>query len=263
MTAGRGALICPMWTSSDDVVKTTGRKSVDLFRKRDGANYWELILPPRSPRGEAFMQIVDGPEGGRPVRSPHRRRVPLDGEVFASIPAAGEADVDRAGSGPPHLAPFHEGPWAKMPAVERGRLPDKALPSGRKAWRRTGRAGIARQRQAGPAGQGRNVTATMRYYEFYGGAGDKIHWRHHSISQTGYTALTLREPHGVVGRHHSLELPAADPGPRGGARACHGQHVCWSAARRFATTIPHRELGLGAECSQYRLWREAGAALHP
>jgi aldehyde dehydrogenase (NAD+) len=41
------------------------------------------------------------------------------------------------------------------------------------------------------------VTAAMRYYEFYGGAADKIHGDTIPFLD-GYTALTLREPHGVV-----------------------------------------------------------------
>jgi aldehyde dehydrogenase (NAD+) len=49
-----------------------------------------------------------------------------------------------------------------------------------------------------PVRQGRaDVTATMRYYEFYGGAADKIHGDTIPFLD-GYTALTLREPHGVV-----------------------------------------------------------------
>jgi aldehyde dehydrogenase (NAD+) len=38
----------------------------------------------------------------------------------------------------------------------------------------------------------------LRYYEFYGGAADKIHGDTLPFLD-GYTALTLREPHGVVG----------------------------------------------------------------
>ena len=49
-----------------------------------------------------------------------------------------------------------------------------------------------------PIRQGRaDVAAAMRYYEFYGGAGDKIHGDTIPFLD-GYTALTLREPHGVV-----------------------------------------------------------------
>ena len=46
--------------------------------------------------GRAFMQIV----GGKPVDSLSGERIevvcPSDGKVFASIPASGKADVDRA-----------------------------------------------------------------------------------------------------------------------------------------------------------------------
>ena len=65
--------------------------------------------------GRAFMQIVDG----RPVDSLSGERIdiasPSDGKVFASIPASGASDVDRAVKAA-HRA-FHEGPWAKMPAA--------------------------------------------------------------------------------------------------------------------------------------------------
>ena len=37
----------------------------------------------------------------------------------------------------------------------------------------------------------------MRYFEFYGGAADKVHGDTIPFLD-GYTALTLREPHGVV-----------------------------------------------------------------
>jgi acyl-CoA reductase-like NAD-dependent aldehyde dehydrogenase len=60
-------------------------------------------------------------------------------------------------------------------------------------WRHSNRATTGK-----PARQGKaDVTATMRYYEFYGGAGDKIHGDTIPFLD-GYTALTLREPHGVV-----------------------------------------------------------------
>ncbi|MCC0032500.1 MAG: aldehyde dehydrogenase family protein, partial [Brucellaceae bacterium] len=42
-----------------------------------------------------------------------------------------------------------------------------------------------------------DVVATKRYYEFYGGAADKIHGDTIPFLD-GYTALTMREPHGVV-----------------------------------------------------------------
>ncbi len=144
--------------------------------------------------GRAFMQIVDG----RPVDSLSGERIdiasPSDGKVFASIPASGASDVDRAVKAA-HRA-FHEGPWAKMPAVERGRLLTRLF---RLVEENGAELAALESRDTGkPIRQGKaDVTATMRYYEFYGGAGDKIHGDTIPFLD-GYTALTLREPHGVV-----------------------------------------------------------------
>jgi aldehyde dehydrogenase (NAD+) len=70
--------------------------------------------------GRVFMQVVDGD----PVDSLSGERIdvvcPSDGKVFASVPASGKADVDRAVRAARRA--FDEGPWARMPAFERGRL---------------------------------------------------------------------------------------------------------------------------------------------
>ena len=69
--------------------------------------------------GRAFMQFIDG----RSVDSLSGERIdvrcPSDGRVFASIPASNEADVDLAVKSARKA--FDEGPWSRMPAVERGR----------------------------------------------------------------------------------------------------------------------------------------------
>ena len=50
-----------------------------------------------------------------------------------------------------------------------------------------------------PLRQGRaDAVAMARYLEFYGGAADKVHGETIPFAK-GYTALTLREPHGVTG----------------------------------------------------------------
>ena len=50
-----------------------------------------------------------------------------------------------------------------------------------------------------PLKQGRaDAAALARYLEFYGGAADKVHGDTPPF-QAGFTALTLREPHGVTG----------------------------------------------------------------
>ena len=144
--------------------------------------------------GRAFMQWV----GGRAVDSLSGRRIavvcPSDGKDFASIPASGPADVDLAVRAARKA--FDEEPWGRMPAVERGRLLTKL--SQLVEAEGAGLAAMESRDTGKPVRQGRaDVTATMRYYEFYGGAADKIHGDTIPFLD-GYTALTLREPHGVV-----------------------------------------------------------------
>ena len=145
-------------------------------------------------QGRAFMQTIDG----RSVDSISGRRIdvvsPSDGQVFASIPASGKADVDAAVVAARRA--FEDGPWARMPAVERGRLLTRLSHLVEKHGDEL--AALESRDTGKPARQGKaDVTATMRYYEFYGGAGDKVHGDTIPFLD-GYTALTLREPHGVV-----------------------------------------------------------------
>ncbi len=69
--------------------------------------------------GRAFMQLIDGKAAD--ALSGERIDVvcPSDGKAFASIPASGPADVDRAVEAARRA--FEDGPWSRMPAVERGR----------------------------------------------------------------------------------------------------------------------------------------------
>ena len=61
-----------------------------------------------------------------------------------------------------------------------------------------------------PMKQARNdITACARYFEFYGGAADKIHGDTIPFL-TGYQVMILREPRGVDRPHHSVELSGAD-----------------------------------------------------
>ncbi|MBO6718138.1 MAG: aldehyde dehydrogenase family protein [Rhizobiaceae bacterium] len=142
----------------------------------------------------AYMNLVDG----KPADALSGERIdvvcPSDGEVFATIPASGDADVDRAVMAARRA--FDAGPWSRMPAVERGRCLTRLYQLVEKHGDEL--AALESRDTGKPARQGRaDVTATMRYYEFYGGAGDKIHGDTIPFLD-GYTALTLREPHGVV-----------------------------------------------------------------
>ena len=144
--------------------------------------------------GLAFMNLIDG----KPVDALSGARIdvacPSDGKVFASIPASGAADVDRAVKAARRA--FDTGPWGRMPAVERGRCLTRLFQLVEKHGEEL--AALESRDTGKPVRQGKaDVTATMRYYEFYGGAGDKIHGDTIPFLP-GYTALTLREPHGVV-----------------------------------------------------------------
>ncbi|MCR4268227.1 aldehyde dehydrogenase family protein [Nitratireductor sp. ZSWI3] len=144
--------------------------------------------------GRAFMQFIDG----RSVDSLSGERIdvfsPSDGKVFASIPAANAADVDLAVKAARRA--FDEGPWGRMPAVERGRCLTRLFQLVEKNGEEL--AALESRDTGKPIRQGKaDVTATMRYYEFYGGAADKVHGDTIPFLE-GYTALTLREPHGVV-----------------------------------------------------------------
>ena len=192
--------------------------------------------------GRAFMQVVDGAS----VDALSGRRIdvvcPSDGRIFASIAAAGEADVDLA------VRVAHraiEGPWAKMPAVERGRLLTKLC---HLVEKNADELAALESRDTGkPIRQGRaDVAAAMRYYEFYGGAGDKIHGDTIPFLD-GYTALTLREPHGVVAGilpwNYPLQILAR---VAGAALAMGNTLVVKPAEDASLTTIRLAELALEA-----------------
>ena len=216
----------------------------------------------------AFMQVIDG----KPVGSISGERIdvvcPSDGKVFASIPSAGSADVDEAVKAARRA--FEDGPWARMPAVERGRILTRLCSLVENNGEEL--AALESRDTGKPARQGRaDVTATMRYYEFYGGAGDKIHGDTIPFLE-GYTALTLREPHGVVAGiipwNYPLQIMAR---VAGAALAMGNTLVVKPAEDASLTAIRIAELALEAGLPEgvfnvvTGYGREAGAALsaHP
>ena len=119
----------------------------------------------------AAMQLI----GGASVEARAGRRIevvcPSDGLPFASIPRSGDEDVDAAVRAARQA--FDTGPWSRMTAAERGRCLTRL---GLLVERHADELAALESRDTGkPARQGRaDVAATMRYYEFYGGAADKI-----------------------------------------------------------------------------------------
>ncbi len=119
---------------------------------------------------------------------------PSDGLGFASIPNSSKRDIDLAVKAARHA--YENGPWSKLSATERGRILLKfsfLLEKHKNELaelesKDTGK--ILSQAMA-------DISGLARYFEFYGGAADKLHGE--TIPLAGeFLALTLREPHGVV-----------------------------------------------------------------
>ncbi|MDR7033082.1 aldehyde dehydrogenase family protein [Mesorhizobium sp. BE184] len=218
--------------------------------------------------GVAFRQLI----GGKAVDAGSGARIdvvsPSTGQVFASIPASDAADVDNAVKAA--RTAFDSGPWPKMPAVERGRLLTRLCQLVEKNGSEL--AALESRDTGKPLRQGRaDVVATMRYYEFYGAAADKIHGTTIPFLD-GYTALTLREPHGVVAGiipwNYPLQILAR---VAGAALAMGNTLVVKPAEDASLTTIRMAELALEAGFPEgvfnviTGYGRDAGAALsaHP
>jgi len=119
---------------------------------------------------------------------------PSDGELLAEIARGGAEDVDAA------VQAAHRalaGEWGLMPAFERGRVLARMA---QLVAERIEELALLEARDVGkPLRQARaDAQALARYFEFYGGAADKVHGETIPY-HTGFTVLTLHEPHGVTG----------------------------------------------------------------
>ncbi len=97
---------------------------------------------------------------------------PAEGQVFAAITAGNAEDVDRAVKAA--RAAAEGGAWSRMSATERGRLLSKlAILIADHAEQ----LALLEARDTGkPMKQARaDMVATARYFEYYGGAADKVH----------------------------------------------------------------------------------------
>ena len=119
---------------------------------------------------------------------------PSDGTTIAQIARGTARAVDRAVAAAQAAL---DGAWGAMPAFERGRILARIsalITEHQEELTRAEAADVGK-----PLRQARaDVVACARYFEFYGGAADKV------MGDTipflgGYTVMTLREPHGVTG----------------------------------------------------------------
>lgn len=134
----------------------------------------------------------------RSVRSASGQTLPVidpaDGQPYDSIERSNAADVDTAVQAARRCL---EGPWARLTAAERGRL---LMKLSAKVAEHADELAAIEQRDCGkPTKQAKaDALALVRYFEFYAGAGDKLHG--HTIPYLdGYSVLTWHEPHGVTG----------------------------------------------------------------
>ncbi|WP_186398313.1 aldehyde dehydrogenase family protein [Stappia sp. P2PMeth1] len=131
-------------------------------------------------------------------------RSPIDGEVFTRIADSGPEDVDAAVAAA--RAAFDGGPWSKLTAAERGRLM-MAL-GARILEEAEALARLETMDNGKPIKQSRaDMIATARYFEYYGGAADKVHGEVIPFLN-GYNVQVLREPHGVTGHIIPWNYPA-------------------------------------------------------
>jgi aldehyde dehydrogenase (NAD+) len=119
---------------------------------------------------------------------------PSDGAPFAAIARGNAFDVDAAVASAQRA---RDGTWGRLAPAQKGRLLGKL---GRLVEDHADALARIEARDCGkPLRQARaDVAACARYFEFYGGAADKLHGETLPYPEE-YAVLTWREPHGVTG----------------------------------------------------------------
>ncbi|HTH61987.1 MAG TPA: aldehyde dehydrogenase family protein [Paraburkholderia sp.] len=188
---------------------------------------------------------------------------PSDGQPFAHLARGNAADIDAA----VHAARrAFDGAWGATSAAERGRVLHRL--AALVAQHHDELARLEARDTGKPLAQARaDATALARYFEFYAGAADKLHGETLPY-QSGFTVLTLREPHGVTGHIVPWNYPMQIFGRSVGAALATGnacvvkpaEDACLSVLRVAALA---REAGLpaGALNVVTGYGHEAGAAL--
>ncbi len=192
---------------------------------------------------------------------------PSTGAVLAKIARGNADDIDRATASANAAL---SGPWSRLSAAERGRL---MLRLSNLILERADDLAIIEAHDVGkPLKQARaDALAMARYFEFYGGAADKV------MGETipyldGYTVYTMREPIGVTGHIVPWNYPMQILGRSVGAALAMGNCTVLKPAEQACLTA----LALGSLASEAGfpdgvlnivpgLGDEAGAALsaHP
>ena len=188
---------------------------------------------------------------------------PSDGQPIAAIAAGTAPDVAAAVRAARRA---FEGPWGRLAPAEKGRVLARLA---RAVLDHADELALIEARDCGkPLAQARNdVAACARYFEFYGGACDKLHGDTIPYP-SGYTVLTLREPHGVTGHIIPWNYPLQIFGRSvGGALAAGNACVVKPAEDACLSLLRVAELAAGVGLPEGALnlvtglGRDAGAAL--
>lgn len=192
---------------------------------------------------------------------------PSTGAEMAQIARGSSSDIDEAVAA---ARAALDGDWGQLSATERGRV--LARMGALVLDNAEALATIEALDVGKPLAQARaDVVALARYLEFYGGAADKV------MGETipylnGYTAYTLREPHGVTGHIVPWNYPMQIIGRSVGAALAMGNAAVLKPAEEasltalaFARIAAEAGLPAGALNIVPGLGEEAGAALsaHP
>jgi aldehyde dehydrogenase (NAD+) len=192
---------------------------------------------------------------------------PSDGAPFAAIARGNAADIDTAVRA---AQAARDGAWGRLAPAEKGRVLARL---GLAILDRAEELALIEARDCGkPLKQARaDVAACARYFEFYGGASDKLHGATIPYPE-GFTVLTWREPHGVTGHIIPWNYPLQIFGRSVGGSLAAGnacvvkpaEDACLSLLR-LAELAADVGLPAGALNIVTGLGSEAGAALaeHP
>ena len=167
---------------------------------------------------------------------------PSDGQPFATIARSTIADVD---AGVTAARNAFETVWQGVPAFERGQILAKL--SARILDLHAELAELECRDTGKPIQQAKaDITACARYFEFYGGAADKLHGETIPYA-AGFTVLALREPYGVTGHIIPWNYPAQILGRTVAASLAAGNACVIKPAEDACLSIV-RIGGLALEC---------------
>ncbi|CAB5048454.1 unannotated protein [freshwater metagenome] len=142
---------------------------------------------------EAFQQYIDGSFSD--ANETFDSIDPANGNVWAKMPKATEADVDRAVQAA-HVA-FTSGVWPTLNASARGKLLYKL------ADLMAANADVLAELETRDTGKIRRETRAVilyisEYYRYFAGLADKLQGAHFDVDKPDMEAYTRREPIGVV-----------------------------------------------------------------